>query len=38
MWEGVNCMHLAQDGERLGDLENTLMNVRLPLKIGEFVD
>jgi hypothetical protein len=29
-WEGVNCIHLAQEREKCLDVVNTLMNLRVP--------
>jgi hypothetical protein len=30
MWEGLDCIHLAQGGDRWRDFVNTVMNLRVP--------
>jgi hypothetical protein len=36
-WEGVDCMHLAQDRDQWRSLVNTVMNHRVPQKAGNFL-
>jgi len=33
-WEVVDLMHLAQDRDQWRVLVNTVMNLRIPLKVG----
>jgi hypothetical protein len=35
-WEGVDWMHLAQDRDQLLALVNTVINLRVPYKAGNF--
>jgi hypothetical protein len=36
-WEGVDWIHLAQDRDQLWILVNTVMNLRVPKKAGNFL-
>jgi hypothetical protein len=36
-WEGVGWMNMAQDRDLLRVLVNTIMNLRLPYKAGNFL-
>jgi hypothetical protein len=36
-WQGVDWMHLAQDRDQWWDFVNTLMNLRVPHKAGNFL-
>jgi hypothetical protein len=36
--EGVDRIHLAQDRDRWRALVNTIMNLRVPQKAGEFIE
>jgi len=36
-WEGVDWIHLAQDRDQWRAVVNTLMNLRVPLKAGNFL-
>jgi len=36
--EGMDWIDLAQDRDRWRDVVNAVMNLRLPLKCGEFLD
>jgi hypothetical protein len=35
-WEGVDWIHLVQDRNLWRDLVNTVMNLRLPVKVGNL--
>jgi hypothetical protein len=35
-WEGVDCIHLAQDRDQWRDV-NTVMKLRIPGKAGSFL-
>jgi hypothetical protein len=35
-WGGVDCLDLAQDGDKLRALVNTVMNLRLSYNVGKF--
>jgi hypothetical protein len=37
-WEVVDWIHLAQDREEWRALVNTVMKLRVPQKVGEFLD
>jgi hypothetical protein len=36
-WDGVDWMHLAQDRDQWRVLVNTVMNLQVPLKAGNFL-
>jgi len=36
VWKGVDWIHLAQDTDQWRDLVNTVMNLRVPEKAGNF--
>jgi hypothetical protein len=36
-WDGVDWMHMAQDKDQLRALANTVMNLRVPKKAGNFL-
>jgi hypothetical protein len=36
-WEGVDWMHVAQDRNKWRDVVNTVMNLRVPRKAGNFL-
>jgi hypothetical protein len=36
-WEGVKWIHLAQDRDQWRGLVNTLMNLRVPQRAGNFL-
>jgi hypothetical protein len=36
-WEGVDWMHLSQDGDQWQDLVNMVMNFQIPQKAGNFL-
>jgi hypothetical protein len=35
-WEGIDWMHLAKDRDTRRALANTIMNLRVPQKAGNF--
>jgi hypothetical protein len=37
VWELMNWMHLAQDSYQWRSLVNTVMNLRIPYKAGNFL-
>jgi hypothetical protein len=36
-WEGMDCIHLAQNTDRWRSLVNTVMNLRVQNNIGHFL-